>query len=137
MRPSLLNPLFASLTSLPGIGAKQEKLYRRLLGRGDDAPRIIDLIFHLPSGAIDRRNRPKLRDVVPGNVVTITVTLDRHRPAPPRGRAPHLIYASDETGQIVLTYFNARLDYLEKLYPVGEVRHVSGTAAFYDGKLQM
>ena len=137
MRPTLLNPLFASITGLSGIGDKQEKLYRRLLGRSEDAPRIVDLLFHLPSGAIDRRNRPKLRDVVPGNVVTVAVTIDKHRPAPPRRRAPHLIHASDDTGAIVLTYFNARRDYLEKLYPVGEVRHVSGTAAFYDDKLQM
>ena len=137
MRPTLLNPLFASITSLSGIGDKQQKLYRRLFGRGETSPRIVDLLFHLPSGAIDRRNRPKLRDVVPGNVVTVAVTIDKHRPAPPRRRAPHLIYASDDTGDIVLTYFHARRDYLEKLYPVGEVRHVSGTAAFYDDKLQM
>jgi len=138
MRPSLLNPLFASLTSLPGIGPKNEKLYHRLLARSEEAPCIVDLLFHLPSGAIDRRNRPKLRDVVPGTVITVAVIIDRHRPAPPRrSRAPHLIYASDETGDIVLTYFNARRDYLEKLYPVGEVRHVSGTAALYDGMLQM
>jgi len=137
MRPNLLNPLFAALTSLPGVGPKVEKLYRRLLGR-DEAPRILDLLFHLPTGAIDRRARPKLRDVVPGTVVTVAVTVDRHRPAPPRrARAPYLIYASDETGDLVLTYFNARRDYLEKLLPIGELRYVSGTTAHYDGMLQM
>ena len=36
-----------------------------------------------------------------------------------------------------LTFFNARQDYLEKLLPVGETRYVSGTAALYDGMLQM
>ena len=66
------------------------------------------------------------------------VTVDRHRPAPPgRDRVPHLIYASDETGDMVLTYFRARRDYLEKLFPVGETRYISGTTAFYDGMLQM
>ena len=136
MRPSLLDPLFAALTSLPGIGPKLEKLFARLLDR--DAPRVIDLLFHLPTGAIDRRARPKLRDVVPDTVVTVAVTVDRHRPPPPnRPRAPYLIYASDETGDITLTYFNARKDYLEKLLPVGERRYVSGTVALYDGMLQM
>src|SRR5438445_648689 len=115
MRPLILNPLFAAITTLPGIGSKVERLYRRLLGR-EDAPRIVDLAFHLPTGTIDRRAQPKLKDVVPGRVVTVTVTIERHRPAPPRrARAPHLIYASDETGDIILTYFNARRDYLEKL----------------------
>src|SRR5215813_14032226 len=100
MRPNRLDPLFAAITSLPGIGPKVEKLYRRLLGR-EDTPRIIDLLFHLPTGAIDRRARPKLRDVVPGAVVTVAVTIDRHRPSPPhRPRAPYQIYASDDTGDL-------------------------------------
>src|SRR4051794_23469952 len=126
MRPTLLDPLFASITTLPGIGPKLEKLFVRLLGR-EDGPRILDLLFHLPTGAIDRRARPKLRDVVPDTVATIAVHIDRHRPAPPgRSRSPYLIYASDETGDIVLTYFNLQRSYLEKLLPVGEVRYVSG-----------
>ena len=53
MRPTLLDPFFAAITSLPGIGPKVEKLYRRLLGR-DDVPRLVDLLFHMPIGAIDR-----------------------------------------------------------------------------------
>jgi ATP-dependent DNA helicase RecG len=138
MRPAVLNPLFAPLTSLAGVGPKQEKLFQRLTGRGEAPVRVIDLLFHLPSGAIDRRARPKLRDVAFGQVVTVAVTVDRHRPPPPhRPRAPYLIYASDDTGDIVLTFFSARKDYLEKLLPVGSVRYVSGTAAIYDGMLQM
>jgi ATP-dependent DNA helicase RecG len=138
MRPSVLDPLFASVTSLPGVGPKLEKLYLRLFARGDTPARIVDLLFHLPTGTIDRRARPKLRDVVPGTVVTVAVTVDRHRPAPPhRPRAPYQIYASDETGDIILTYFHAKRDYLEKLLPVGERRYVSGTTALYDHMLQM
>jgi len=136
MRPPVLNPLFAALTSLSGVGPKLEKLYQRLLGR--DAPRVVDLLFHLPSGAIDRRARPKLRDVQEGQVVTVAVTVIRHRPSPPhRARAPYRIETEDDTGTLTLTYFNARRDYLEKLLPVGETRYVSGTAEFYDGMLQM
>jgi ATP-dependent DNA helicase RecG len=79
-----------------------------------------------------------LRDVQPGQVVTVAVTVDRHRPSPPhRPRAPYRIYAHDDTGDLTLTYFNARRDYLEKLLPVDELRYVSGTAEFYDGMLQM
>jgi ATP-dependent DNA helicase RecG len=138
MRPSLLDPLFGSLRGLPGVGPKVEKLFARLLGREEGGARIIDLLFHLPSSVVDRRAQPKLRDVVPGTVVTVAVTIDRHRPAPPhRSRAPYQIYASDETGDITLTYFNARKDYLEKLLPVGELRIISGTTALYDGMLQM
>ncbi|HMK79008.1 MAG TPA: DEAD/DEAH box helicase, partial [Xanthobacteraceae bacterium] len=136
MRPRLLDPLFASLTSLPGIGPKLAKLFARLFER--EAPRVADLLFHLPTGTIDRRARPKLRDVVPGSIVTVAVTVDHHRPPPPRRpRAPYQVYASDDTADIVLTFFNPRHDLLERLLPVGELRYVSGTADFYDGMLQM
>ena len=135
MRPVILNPLFAALTALPGVGPKVEKLYRHLLGH--EKPRVLDLVFHMPIGAIDRRARPKLKDVVPGTVATVAVTIDRHRPPRPGRRAPYLIYASDDTGDLVLTYFNARKDYIEKTLPKGSVRYISGVPALYDGVLQM
>jgi ATP-dependent DNA helicase RecG len=136
MRPASLNPLFATLKGLPGIGPKLETLYAHLLDR--DPPKIVDLLFHVPSGVVDRRSRPTLRDVVPGTIVTVAVTIDQHRPSPPnRPRAPYRIYAHDDTGDITLTYFNARRDYLEKLLPEGALRYVSGTAELYDGMLQM
>ncbi|MGA3309825.1 MAG: ATP-dependent DNA helicase RecG [Xanthobacteraceae bacterium] len=138
MRPPVLNPLFAPLSALQGIGPKLEKLFQRLIGRDGEPPRIIDLLFHMPTGYVDRRNQPKLSAVKPDTVVTVAVTVDRHRPPPPnRPRAPYLIYASDETNDLIITYFNARRDYLQKLFPVGEKRYVSGTTAFYDGHLQM
>src|SRR4030088_1359861 len=133
MRPALLNPLFAPVTSLTGVGPKQDKLFRYLLDR-EDTPRLLDLLLHLPASVIDRRARPKIRDAVPGTVVTLEVTVDRHRPTPARNhRAPHLVYASDETGDVVLTYFRAQPGYVEKLLPVGTKRYVSGTLQTFDG----
>ncbi len=137
MRPALLNPLFAPVTSLGGVGPKQDRLFRYLLGR-QETPRLVDLLLHLPASVIDRRARPTIRDAVPGTVVTLEVTVDRHRPTPARNpRAPHLVYASDETGDVVLTYFRAQPGYVEKLLPVGSKRFVSGTAQMYDGTLQL
>jgi ATP-dependent DNA helicase RecG len=137
MRPPLLNPLFAPVTSLAGVGPKQDRLFRYLLDR-EDTPRIVDLLFHLPASVVDRRARPKIRDAVPGTVVTLEVTVDRHRPAPARNpRAPHLVYASDETGDVVLTYFRAQPGYVEKLLPVGSKRYVSGTLQMFDGMPQI
>src|SRR6201996_28236 len=133
MRPALLNPLFAPVTSLPGVGPKQDKLLRYLLGR-DETPRLVDLLLHLPASVIDRRARPKIRDAVPGTIVTLEVTVDRHRPTPGRNsRAPHLVYVSDDSSTAVLTYFRAQPGYVEKLLPVGAKRYVSGTLQLFDG----
>src|SRR5438445_881400 len=137
MRPLLLNPLFAPVTSLAGVGPKQDTLLRYLLG-GDETPRLVDLLLHLPSSVIDRRARPKIRDAVAGTVVTLEVTVDRHRPPPPRSsRAPYLVFGSDDTGDVVLTYFRALPGYVEKLLPVGAKRYVSGTLQMYDGVPQI
>ena len=139
MRPALLNPLFAPVTSLQGVGPKQDKLFRYLLGRAE-TPRLVDLLLHLPSNVIDRRARPTIAEAVAmiGQVVTLEVTVDRHRPSPPgRAKAPHVDYASDETGDVMLTYFRAQPGYVEKLLPVGEKRFVSGVAQMFDGTLQM
>jgi ATP-dependent DNA helicase RecG len=137
MRPALLNPLFAPVTSLAGVGPKQDKLLRYLLAR-DETPRLVDLLLHLPTNVIDRRARPKIRDTVPGTVVTLEVTVDRHRPAPGgRSRAPYLVYASDDSGDVVLTYFRALPGYVEKLLPVGSKRYVSGTLQIFDGVPQI
>lgn len=133
MRPALLNPLFAPVTSLAGVGPKQDKLFRYLLGR-DETPRLVDLLLHLPASVIDRRARPKIRDAAQGAVVTLEVTVDRHRPPPPRNaRAPFLVYASDDSGDVVLTFFRAKPGYVEKLLPLGAKRYVSGTLQMYDG----
>ncbi len=137
MRPALLNPLFAPVTTLPGVGPKQDKLLRYLLSR-DETPRLVDLLLHLPTTVIDRRARPKIRDASVGTMVTLEVTVDRHRPPPPRNaRAPYLVYASDDTGDVVLTYFRSPPGYVEKLLPVGAKRYVSGTLQIYDGVPQI
>ena len=70
MRPSALDPLFAPADALPGIGPKNAKLFNRLLGKPDGA-RVLDVLFHLPQAVVDRRARPKIRDAVPGTIVTI------------------------------------------------------------------
>ncbi len=70
MRPSLLDPLFAPAASLPGIGPKNARLFDRLLDRPQGA-RVLDVLFHLPYATLDRRSRPKIRDAVPGTLVTI------------------------------------------------------------------
>ena len=85
MRPALLDPLFASVTSLPGVGPKLAVLLAKLTGHeeGEDA-RVVDLLFLPPHSLIDRRTRPEIAFAPEGTVVTIAARVDRHQP-PPRG----------------------------------------------------
>jgi len=137
MRPSLLNPLFAPVTTLAGIAGKTDKLYSRLTGH-DTGARVLDLLFHLPTGTVDRRHQPKLRDVVPGSVITVAVDVESYRlPPPNRPRAPFLVYTSDDTGTLTITYFSMRKEQIERMLPRGSRRYVSGTVTSYDGMLQM
>ncbi len=53
MRPEPLFPLFAPVRTLPGVGAHLAALLDRLTG-----PRLIDLLWHLPTGIVDRRLVP-------------------------------------------------------------------------------
>ncbi len=133
MRPEILFPLFAPVTSLPGIGSRLEKAVETLAG-----PRVVDLCWHLPSGLIDRRFSPRIADAPDGVVATLTLRVEEHRP-PPRGRnrVPYRVLCSDETGFMTLVFFHAKGDYLLKTLPIGEIRVVSGRVEHYDGQVQM
>ena len=44
---------------------------------------------------------------------------------------PYRIVGEDDTGQVVLTYFNVKGDYLSKLYPTNQTVVVSGLLERY------
>jgi ATP-dependent DNA helicase RecG len=137
MRPHLLTPLFASVTSIKGVGEKVAALLARLLGRGD-AVKIIDLLLHLPSGLVDRRFHCKINQLPEQGVVTLEVTVGRHQP-PPKGRTnlPYRVEVFDDTGHMSLVYFKAFTDHLKRLLPEGEQRIVSGEIEWFRAEAQM
>ncbi len=73
MRPQILFPLFASINSLKGIGTKTAGFLSRLCGE-----RVVDLIWHLPAGLIDRTYCPKLANARPNVICTIKVKVIEH-----------------------------------------------------------
>ncbi len=138
MRPSLLDPLFAPLTTLAGVGPKFAPLYDRLLGRDGRPARVSDILMHLPHGGIDRRLRPMLRDAPFGEVITVKVVVEAHRP-PPAGRikAPFRVLVSDDTADMELVFFNARIGQIQTMLPLGATRWLSGKLEMFDGLRQM
>jgi len=84
VRPNILNPLFAPITSLPGVGPRNVKLFEKLVG-----PHVVDLLWHLPSGLIDRSFSPLVMDAPEGAICTLTLKIHAHAPAPnPRRPCP-------------------------------------------------
>ncbi|ANK72372.1 MULTISPECIES: ATP-dependent DNA helicase RecG [Ensifer] len=139
MRPALLDPLFSPLDTLPGIGPKIGELYARLLGRETiEDCRVVDLVFHAPHSLIDRRQQPGIAHAPQGVIVTITGRVDRHQP-PPRGKPnlPYRVFLHDETGELALTYFRVKGNWLEKSLPVDETVIVSGKVDWFNGRPSM
>jgi ATP-dependent DNA helicase RecG len=137
MRPDILTPLFASVTSLKGVGQKVEALFRRLLGRTETV-KIADLLMHLPSGLVDRRYRCKINQLPEQGIVTVEVVVKAHKP-PPKGRAniPYRVEVSDETGVMSLVFFRAFPDHLKRALPEGESRIISGAIEWFRAEAQM
>ena len=131
MRPQILFPLFAAVTSLPGIGPKLAKLVEKVAGA-----HVVNLLWHLPYALVDRRYAPKLIDAEPGRIATIEITVDQHQ-VPRNPRQPYRVLCHDPTGSLTLVFFHARADYLKKLLPEGEKRLVSGRLELFQNTLQM
>src|SRR5580658_8102305 len=103
MRPSALDPLFAPAAALPGIGPKNAKLFDKLLDRSQGA-RVVDVLFHLPTSALDRRARPKIRDAQRDAIATLEVRVAEHRPPPGNRKGPFRVLVEDDTGDVELVF---------------------------------
>ncbi len=136
MRPSLLDPLFAPATSLPGVGPKIAPLIARAVGAEGEEALVRDVLFHLPSGLIDRRHRPPLYEMPPSGPVTVEGVVERIE-KPRGGDAPWRVVLSDGKGTIQIVYFKAQPDWLKKLFPIGARLVVSGDVEWFDMRPQI
>ncbi len=131
MRPAILFPLFADIRTLPGIGPKIAPLLERAAG-----PAVVDVLWHLPTGLVDRRFSPSVAQAPEGTVVTLKLQVLSHEP----GRTPRLpyrVHCRDESGPIDLVFFRVKGDYLERQLPTGEMCAVSGRVERYRDDVQM
>ena len=121
MRPDILNPLFAEVEALKGIGPQLAKPLHRL-----DLNRVVDILFHLPGSWIDRKRVERLDHEDVGRTVTIALTPRDYRQGGARG--PFRIQAEDRSGDFVTLVYFHNPGWAKKQLPLGEPRIVSGTA---------
>src|SRR4029079_3126130 len=101
MRPDVLNPLFAAVEGLKGVGPQVAKTLKRL-----DLTRVVDVLYHLPTGAIERIKAPAANASLLGRTVILELTPFETRESR-SGRGPTRIFASDSDGNAIsLIYFN-------------------------------
>ena len=130
-RPEILFGLFGEAKVLDGIGPKTLAALEKA-GHG----RVRDVVFTLPTGVIDRRLKPTIQGLPLPGVATVEVEIGRHQPATGRGR-PYRIFARDAQTEFEIVFFNASARYLQKTFPTGQRRIVSGKVELYDGLAQM
>jgi ATP-dependent DNA helicase RecG len=128
-----LVPLFLPLTTLKGMGPPVGGLLKRAVG----GERLIDLLFHLPEGYLDRRSRPTLQEALrsakAGQIVTLSIEVVRHEP-PSNPRQPWRVVVTDGTGFAELVFF--RFTRAELMAPGAQLL-VSGKLERYGNQLTM
>ena len=132
MRPEILNPLFAEIQTLKGVGPGIAKPLERL-----GLSRAIDVLFHLPTGFIDRHPTEgvKLSDV--GRIISVVLTPVDYKQSY-SGRGPLRVECVDGGGDHVsLTFFGRNPSYAKKQLPLGEARLISGKLEAYGQALQI
>lgn len=131
MRPEILYPLFAGINTIKGIGERSYKPVSNLLG-----DKIVDMLWHLPSGLIDRRYSPRLAEAIPGRIITVKVRVVEHL-APKSRKQPYRVVVEDDSEQLVLIFFKVYADSIAKNLPIGAERVISGKLESFNGQLQM
>ena len=131
MRPEILNPLFAEADALKGVGPQVAKLLKRL-----ELTRVVDVLYHLPTGAIERIQAPSASAALLGRNVILELTPYQTRENR-SGRGPMRVFASDSEGNTIsLIYFN-NPGWAKRSLPMGEVRIVSGKLEAYGDEWQI
>jgi ATP-dependent DNA helicase RecG len=131
MRPDILNPLFAEVEVLKGVGPQVSKLLKRL-----DLTRVVDLVYHLPTGAIERIQASSASGALLGHNVILELTPYQTRENR-SGRGPMRVFASDADGNTIsLVYFN-NPGWAKRSLPTGEKRIVSGKLEAYGDEWQI
>lgn len=130
MRPQILFPLFAEVSTLKGVGPKVLPLVQKLAG-----PLVRDLLFLPPSGVVIRRPMTAV-DAVEGQVGIFEVTIDRLI-LPGKPGVPIKVRATDQTGFVHLIWFGGSGQHINRLLPRGETRLVSGKVERFNNEVQI
>ena len=98
-----LQPLFEPIETLPGVGPATAEKLARVAGGG----RVLDLLFHMPDGYVDRRHRVAVRDLAAGRISTIEVDVVSTAEPMAGTKQPWKAVVTDGTGFAELAFWRA------------------------------
>ena len=130
MRPQILFPLFAEVSSLKGVGPKILPLVQKLAG-----PLVRDLAFLSPSGLIMRQPMTAA-NAIEGQVGIFEIVIDRLF-VPGKPGVPIKVRASDDTGFVHMIWFGGSAQHIDRLLPRGQKRLVSGKVERFNAEVQI
>lgn len=132
MRPSVLYPLFAPVSSIRGVGEKHARLLANI-----EAEKVADLLWHLPYAVNDRRRVNNVTRMKNGEINTVKIRVVEHTP-PKNRKQPYTVWTEDDAGNMLaLVFFKVYPESIAKNLPVGGERIVSGRAELFNGRWQM
>ncbi|PZQ59467.1 MAG: ATP-dependent DNA helicase RecG [Phenylobacterium zucineum] len=119
MRPEILFPLYAPVTSLKGVGPRVAPLLEKVAG-----PIVRDVLWLKPHSLVVR-TPATLSAAIDGQVMTFEVAIQDYQ-KPRVASQPWRVQVADATGLMTLVFFGRFGDQLQQRHPVGSLRIVSG-----------
>lgn len=130
MRPEILFPLYAPITSLKGVGSRVAPILEKLAG-----PIVRDVLFLKPHALI-RRRPATVADATEGEVQIFSVEIEAYQ-KPRSPSQPWKVRTFDGTGFLTLVFFGGFGGQLEARHPLGARRIVSGKVERFGSELQI
>jgi len=116
---------------MKGVGPQVGKTLKRL-----DLTRVVDVLYHLPTGSIERIQTPAANSALLGRNVILELTPFETRESR-SGRGPMRVFALDSEGNAIsLIYFN-NPGWAKRQLPMGQKRIVSGKLEAYGDEWQI
>ena len=121
-RPDNIFSLFASLNNLNGVGEKKLKLLEKKIG-----PYLINLLFYLPLGSIDRFKNTSLKTIQHNEIITCELEVLEVNIPPYNYRKKVNVSKiitfglnNESNVRLDIIYFGQNTQYLKNIYQVGK-----------------
>tara|TARA_B110000438_G_scaffold303560_1_gene365628 strand:- start:2529 stop:4601 length:2073 start_codon:yes stop_codon:yes gene_type:complete len=123
--------LTKNISHLKNVGPKTKILLKK-----KKIDRVIDLLWTIPKGFVDRTQVKKLNELQIGAINTIKVKVIKYN-FPRIRNLPNKVKCKDDFGEIDIIFFNSREGYIRKILKLNSATIISGKINYYNKKYQI